>query len=316
MIIAFTSPDSTGGTFMNWSFHWLSGEKKFWNQKEGWIELLDNPLTDIHAHLHKKNTTFDIQSADNFITNAIKIKKNEEIITFYPHLGIDIRHIKNTSFNFFEDYYMDFENLIKFLNSRAVKIVLIKKDNPYPYFRERHADTSDQVIEEAIKTLWFTKQIKIKSSKKIREIASVMITKREKMDKEHNDNLSKNLQSIDSLIEVSDKEWYNNQLDTMKKVFNFLKLQIDKNRIEHWKIICEKWHFLLKKNLIDFYEKDVYLICEAIIKNKKINLINYNINLLKEILIMSVLFKSYKKKLVLPLDNFPLDTQELHKFLK
>lgn len=56
MIIAFNSTTGIGCTFLNWSLHWLSGDKVYWNEEEKkWLELPVNPLTDINAHLFKKN---------------------------------------------------------------------------------------------------------------------------------------------------------------------------------------------------------------------------------------------------------------------
>ena len=57
-IIAATSKDSIGNTFLTWSIYYLSGTNvnpwitPEWELK--FLELTDNPMDAINAHVHKK----------------------------------------------------------------------------------------------------------------------------------------------------------------------------------------------------------------------------------------------------------------------
>ena len=73
MIVAFTSPVSTGASFMDWSFNWLLGESNYWHHKYNFIELVSNPLTNRNAHGHKANHPL-LVDVEKFI--EIETKKN------------------------------------------------------------------------------------------------------------------------------------------------------------------------------------------------------------------------------------------------
>jgi hypothetical protein len=53
--ICIISPQSVGGTFIDWSVQFLSGQNKFYQAGvDQWIDLVSNPLEQINAHKHKK----------------------------------------------------------------------------------------------------------------------------------------------------------------------------------------------------------------------------------------------------------------------
>ena len=56
MIVCTTSAVGVGGTFVDWSLHYLTGQNKYFSvERNSWIDLVDDPVTDINAHKHFRN---------------------------------------------------------------------------------------------------------------------------------------------------------------------------------------------------------------------------------------------------------------------
>lgn len=297
MIVAFTSPVSTGASFMDWSFNWLLGESQYWHHKFNSIELVSNPLTHRNAHGHKANHPL-LVDVEKFIAKAnqeLKFRKNP--LSFYPYI--------NEKDNF--------ETLIDLLKKNNVKIIVIKQTKSYPYLYERKS-LKGKTEEKLIQKNWVGGRVSL-SKKKLREIVSLMIVNEEhdinsKKQKMY-DNLSKK-----NIICVNDHEWYHDPFKTMQKIFSNLNLSMSKNRIEHYKKVAFGWHQIINKNLVDFHERHLPLIIDAIIKKKSLSIEELDLDLIKEIVIMANLYKYHRTRLILPTDQFPKNTKDLAKFLK
>ena len=298
MIIAFVSPVSTGITFMEWSFNWLSGEKSYWHQENGLVDLVKDPLTDLNAHNHILNHPRYYQLNDFIKSIKAETSNTKKNLTFYPIAeGIDI-----------------FQHLIDFLHKENIKIVLVKQTKPYPYRDERKKPSKFLTDEQSIQKNWIGDTINLKK-KKLREIVSVLIVKQEKEKLIKWTKIYKEIEPK-AILTLTDHEWYSDPFTSIKKVFKKLDIKINKDKIEHWKKISIRWQSIINRLLINFYERDIYTITDCIIKNKKLDLSAFELDLMKEITIMSHLYKFYGLRLLLPTDNFPKNTQDLHKFLK
>ena len=72
---------SVGCTFLDWSIHFLSGQTDFFNHKQGWIPLSQNPLTKINAHGHLKNHTSGLSRTQDVIRI---LQTQNKLTSFYP----------------------------------------------------------------------------------------------------------------------------------------------------------------------------------------------------------------------------------------
>lgn len=67
-IIAITSALGVGGTFVDWSLHFLSGQSRYFSvADQSWIDLVDQALTHENAHQHKRNHPLGIDKVDHYI---------------------------------------------------------------------------------------------------------------------------------------------------------------------------------------------------------------------------------------------------------
>ena len=65
-----------------------------------------------------------------------------------------------------------------------------------------------------------------------------------------------------------------------------------------------------------FYKDNIPLIAENIVNNQAMDLEPYDLGFTEESLIMMSVMKTHGKRLILPDDSFPKNTQTLHGFLK
>lgn len=321
MIVAFASFNSLGATFMDWSLHWLSGKEKFWNYKKNWIDLVDNPLTNVHAHLHLKNHLGADDEINNFIFLANQIQNLDKgtLLSLYPSVGGELDKNKLYPAEVLKNYDEKVKKLYKTLYENKIKIFFIKQTKIYPFFTERKdksVDYKNDLIKNTIEKLWIKKDnVKFKTLKKFREYSHFLIPKIITKTEETSPILYEEIKPFCSLT-FTDDEWFFKSFETMQKIFSNLKINMVQTRIPHWNEIRKKWLDILKQNMINFYERDSHLIVDAIYQNNRIDLTKFNLDLFKQIFLMYLLFEKYKCRLVLPSDDFPLDTQTLHQFLK
>jgi hypothetical protein len=300
MIVAFTSLYSGGATFMDWSWHWLKGNKKHWNFEEGWIPLVDDPIRPGSAHGHKKNHPGEIESWWKFLELAHnQLESPDTDITFYPFLSPIV-----------EDTLKQYVENINLMAEKNISVVVIKKTKLTPYMSERSG------IEKGYEMHTFLSNnpdIDQKLSiKKIREIASVRLIPQmtgwlRQTDKEYG-SLNR------SVLVLQDEEIMNHTESSMEKIFRHHNLKMDFSRLEHWRKIASDWRSKTIQGL-EFSQR-LPEICEAVIKGSQLNLDDYKIGFLEQSLMMAYLMKDHGRRLLLPDDNFPKNTSDLHRFLK
>lgn len=299
MIVAFTSLHPGGATFLDWSWNYLKGNKKHWNSEIGWRPLSDNPIQNTTAHGHKKNHPDNFKSWWKFLELAQYQQKSPNTdITFYPfHTPID------------EDTLTQYVENINLMIKKNVSVVVIKKTKLVPYLSERlggfHTDQQS--------FLSVNPDIDKKSSrKKIRDIASVRLIPQMKG---WINQIDKEFKSFNDLVLVlRDNEVLNDTESCMEKIFRHHNLEMDLSRLEHWRKIASDWRSKVIQGL-EFSQR-LPEICEAVINGSQLNLDEYKLGIIEESLIMAYLMKDHGRRLLLPDDNFPKNTSDLHKFLK
>ena len=301
MIIAFTSLTPSGATFMDWSWHWLKGNDHCWIQEKGWIPLVDDPLADgtIWAHGHQKNHLSTFAQWKVFLELASKETQGSKDISFYPF-------IMSTANNLNE--YVDHLN---WCVKEKVSVVVIKKTQVFPYASEKIDKKSSDDLRFFLNS---NPDIpRDTTRKKLREIVSI------RMDSQQKTWLQKINQSFELLdkevIVISDKEWIDQTEEIMVKIFRKLGTKIHPERLIKWREIADRWREKHEKKEI-FYTHEIPKISDKIVAGESMDLREFNFGFADESLIMMHIMKRHGKKLVLPGDNFPMDTAKLHRFLK
>ena len=298
MIVAFTSPHSGGATFMDWSWHWLKGNKNFWNSGLGWIPLINNPIQIMNSHGHRKNHPNGFEDWEKFLGSA---KQESDAtgkdISFYPSIGPTADNLN--------DYINHINSMIK----RKVGVVVIKKTHEFPYGSERTGLTDDH-------NTFLESEHDLPSDidrKKLREMVSIRMFPQQKT------WLGKIDLAFDLLdkevVVVTDKEWTHQPEQTMIRICGRLGTVIDPGRLVSWRPIMHRWHENYKKTEF-FYSHELPLMADKIVAGESMDLTPFNFKLTEESLLMMYVMKRHGRRLILPTDYFPKNTLDLHRFLK
>lgn len=299
MIVAFTSLHPSGATFLDWSWHWLKGNESFWNAELGWIPLVDDPTMAKNAHGHKKNHPSDIESWWRFMGLARdQIRDTNTDITFYPHLA---------SIGDRLEMYVHNLNL---LAKKDVSVVVIKRTMPAPYKSIRTGQDDNHDLKEFIgcnpdiDPAW--------PMRRIREIASIRLVPQVRGWLKEIDKAFVNLD--DSILVLRDEEILDDVSSSMEKIFSHHDLEIVPSRLEHWKTVAGVWHHKLSQDY-EFYLR-LPEICESILKGSRLNLEDFHLGFIRQSAIMAHLMIDHGARLLLPGDDFPKNTADLHRYLK
>lgn len=297
MIIAFSSLTPAGATFMDWSWHWLKGSGGHWNHQQGWLPLVIDPTQDKNAHGHLKNHPTNFEDWQHFLDSARA--EDQKDASFYP--------IFDTADHTLSEYVDRLNRLIK----DDVGVVVIKKTQEFPFMSERSIEDVSHDIKYWLKcNNDLPKDI---TRKKLREIVSIRMSTQQRKWLLDIDLAFGDLDSRAMI--VSDKEWSMMPEETMVKIFTKFGETISRRRRNNWLPAMSRWKKEFEKVEL-FYKDNIPLIAENIVNNQAMDLEPYDLGFTEESLIMMTVMRTHGKRLILPDDNFPKNTQILHRFLK
>ena len=308
MRIAFTSITSCGSTFMDWSFNFLTNCNQgqvYSYETRGWQSTVHNAVDDqtLSAHSHPKNHPYWYNPEDDDVKTFLKDCKDiEGIITFYPFV--------DGSLCVADEMCDQNKEMIRYLIEQDVKVFSIQPTliQTMMMLGKRSRWRDDQHIP------FFQRWLRTNSTsfKEIREQVSFRIIANAKKTIE---DIRQCHTYLDTLVTASftDKHWQTNPEDCMKTVCDRLNLKILPDRLDHWRTVAGRW-IKNNKNINDWYDVEIKKITTAIVEKKEMTL--PELDIIGQTTIMAYLMKDYGKRLILPTDNFPLDTQILHQYLK
>ena len=297
MIIAWTGVMGMGQSFLDWSLYYLSGKDQFWNMKLGWQDLLSDPVTGRNAHLHKKNHPNGIINLKDFIRQA-KSLDGDQLITVHPFAG-------------HEEGLGEFKSMVETCLENNIKVVTIRQTRPYPYLAsERNEWTDEEELEVLRPRIGYPDA----DRRTIRDQMSFRVMNNRKIFLEDIDRFHEQFDGRLDFV-ITDEQWANDTEQVMIDLFKRLGLEMRSEKLQSWRTIRNKWRENYGK-LIDWYERDLERVVDAIANGDDLDLTPYKIKLAKEILIMAHLLKKHGRRLWLPDDNFPKNTKELNNFLK
>lgn len=305
-IIGILNDRQTGGTFLNWTIHYLAGHTKTYDfKKQSWVDLMDNPLTKINAHLfwpNQANTLSEYHSIFKNLTDT----HTDLFHTIYFHDFLTDRNSTNDA-------------LTHTKNNLKKGIILLAGKNNFLYHvkytprTKRTHDSPDKSFNELVdnyffdsKEKWFNAGLTNIWDKREFIALNVDPTKIVYMDDiVINDNNYYLLNSIDL---------YNTFDTTVYDLFNYLDLTVNEDRYENWSLIYNQWKKLHYQNLRFLWYFD--LIIESILAGKTMDLQSFNLDIRQEAAIQRELI--YKHSLNLKtwqLEKF-IDTKQLHDLLE
>lgn len=315
-LIGIVSDPAKGGTFLDWSIHYLAGHSRHYSAVKGnntWQTLTDSPLTKTNSHGFISNQTSNLEKF-NDTYNILNSVSCDEFHTIYFHnwngtsVDIDCKQAINT--------LQSNSNKLIFLKNHAIlydckynqRVLTEKRSSPGNFnknFDEQHNDFIDYFFQHD-KTDW--QQQGLTNTWDYREFLALNLRPFETITIEPNIDLTKEHYYIDS------KDlWIYFDL-TVKDLFKYLNLEIQEQRYLSWSSIYLQWKELHRDRLqFDFYFKQ---IIDYILKGHSMDLERFNLDIVQEAAIQHELIYNHSLNLkTWQLEKF-INTQQLHSLLE
>ena len=329
MIVCCTSTKSIGCTFLDWSIHFLSGQKDFFNLSGGLQPLAENPLKEINAHGHPKSVVSGSAHARSAVTTLqarTGLNSFYLVTPFYDQiakdLGIDINSMTQSQWALLQQNYTEDYNRSLIETSQSnVKIIVVSLDKNLPVYAntirtldrmpfENRPAGSNHEIADSIDQVFFKHSIEHWQDLDLNNI----------WDRRERTALKKNLIEYEP-IQVNlafdhywidaQNLWYNGQREVVK-ILNWLGLPVDSDRFESWKLIYRKWQEI-QLDTLQFQYNHQHIV-DCIVNNW-----SYPIDLTFEqeaIVQHSLIYQHNLNLKTWQLEKFPSNTQQLHKLLE
>ncbi len=332
MKFCVSSARSIGCTFLDWSIHFLSRQNYFYHViSKTWMPLSQNPLSKINAHGHKKNHPSGADSTLKFI-NSFNDISNGDLFSLYPvkmridkmcdKLGYQLSDMKTPDIwkKINQEIDLDYQKIFNDCHNNNTKIIFLGSNPDVCLYRlkirslERMftkpepAKSTDQINEE-YQNLFFKSSIDSWKELGLTEIWD----KRERM--------ALDIRPFDIELDpilrmphlhIDSRDWWSRGPKVIQKVFKFLSLTLDQERMQQWLPIYYQWQEI-QTNALEF----VYYIDHII--NAIVNNIYFEIDLTFEeetVVQHCLLYKHNLNLKTWQLTKFPGNTQDLYKLLE
>jgi len=302
MLFNIISPYSIGGTFLDWSLHYISGKKKYYNvENMQWENIVLTAFDAKNAHKHKKNHPNGLVNVEKYRKILSTHKQNFHSI--YPSYNHQI--IVNDT------------NIIDKLKLELTRIW----DNAHYH--------NDHIIllTPQLKDMLFINLLN-RGEDDIRDDTIYNQNKNEKIwDYRERIALSKNFFSNEQLSIIDDidtrQAHLHLTLNDMLLLDNIicelcykLKIKIDYDRLQSWYVIFNKWKYNSMMSMY-YFCTNLPVIIHSICNGNYYDLSLYRMDIIKEAIILHVLI--YKFNLNIKnwnLQSFPTNTQLIYELLE
>jgi len=308
-----TSFPSVGCTFLDWSIHWISGQKKFYNTETGIENICQNPIQKINAHGHNKNFIWTkdqiLQTIDQFDSWSPC-----NLNSFYlgpPKVNIDD---VNNNIDYNSLRATEYNTMIDLVNKNETPVIFVNITNDYfyenfPRVGENESiltglplESIEEILKDKLKTFF------VKEADNIWDL-------REKLALTVRPFYHVNVTVTGKHYELDCKTVWHDLEHEIKFLFEYLELNIDSNRFKEWVPIYHMWQKQQLKILRFGWNLDK--ITNAIVNNESLNLDHYDLDIWKEIVILHVLLYQHNLNIKgYGLENFPSNTKEIHTLLE
>lgn len=329
-IVCTASTGSVGGTFLDWSINFLSGQHSHYCiPQQSWNTLTANPLNGSNAHGHNKNHPAGSIETKNHVTHAMKV---QGLVTIHPtllrtkqvceQLNIDITDLNSkTQQQILEFQTQDYKTALEYVNRQNIKIVLLDSDPRLPLYNSfiRSVDylpfsnkgkTTASEINQHVDQLFFSDSIQYWQAQDLNNIWD----KRERLalcTRPFNDQHVQLGLEFEHLRINCQTFWHRGPM-VVQQVMNFLGIIIQPERFAQWLSIYTEWHQLQCQTLQFHY--DYPHIVNAIVNNWYLEI---DLSFEQEVIVQHCLIYQFGLNLkTWNLSKFPNNTQDLHKLLE
>lgn len=324
MIIAVVTDHAVGGTFLNWSLHYLAGHKNYFHVPSNqWLSVVDSPLTDRNAHAFRANIP---QSLESFlkINNTLSTVDTEQFHSMrLPSFERDFSIQKSWG-----QYDESLVSAINTLQQQGDAMIRLKnrsilwhsklefRDIVTTFINEPVKDNNDHAMWDVINKVFFNEDLEKWKSLNLTNIW------------DYREFIALNYPFYDESWQMMGVN-FDHQIDhylldsedlcsyfdhTVKYMMDYLKLSIDQDRLPNWIIIYKEW----AKKHVDrlLFVKYFDQIMNYIINGFDMDLTRFNLDIIREATIQHTLI--YKHNLnfkTWQLEKFT-NTKQLHNLLE
>lgn len=290
MICGILGPTGCGGTFLDWSLHYLSGQSenlviKCGTFKRGEIRtkfiqsITDNPLVRSTAHLHNKSHP-NTDSLNEVIKQYSKVPY--PLNTFY-YIDSMTRTQTQTYHNSIVNQYPDVKFITyKFKPHHVDWIFCLQYEKVLIMKRQFTREMFIQQINANIKE---TNQMSVGELRELLSLYYPFCIKGQILNEE--------LVAADNNYLLDFDRVCTSMPTVMDEIFEFLKLPISQSRYDQWNKIYSQW---LEKNSFKFF-LDLAFIVECIVQGKYLDLSEYSMSFAKEVVLASKLLYDHNLSL-------------------
>ena len=333
-MFAVASFNSVGCTFLDWSLHYLSGQKNFYHTRsKTWIPLVSDPVSGSNAHAHLKNHPRGLERTKTCVELLNTISG---VTSFYPtpltlkesaaSIGIDFNN--TTSQQDFEKIFskrkQDFVDTINYIADQKIDLVYVDvAPECVLYFIEPRTHENTVTKDPDGSTLYTKEQIKtdfqdLFFNDSVNAWANQKLTS--KWDERERLALCSrpfDFYPADIVLQTPHLRldarslWINGEA-TMKKSLAHLKFDLDTSKLESWQQIYKKWQQPQLDSLEFMF--NCQRIVNSIVNNHWLEI---DLTFEQEVVIQHCLIYHHGLNLkTWMLEKFPNNTQELHKLLE
>lgn len=329
------SSQSLGGTFLDWSLHFLSGQTRYYHALlDQWLPLAVNPVTKINAHGHKKNHPSGYQYTREIIEKLKK--KGPALCSYYAGLitpdlvaevlGINTKSMQSNEWqHIVEATKQDFQAQWLYCCANSDSMIFISlppKVGLYKFFNrnldrmlfENRAARDYQEVQQQFDEIFFRDSKKFWDDSQLTNIWD----QRERLalclrpfDMQYAQIDDVDLTQAHFNVNSTDL-WHRGDM-VVKEIMHYCDLEISLDRFQSWSEIYAQWQ-TIQKPIVDFvYSYDD--IIAAIIANKSYDLPDLSFE--QEVVIQHGLIYRHNLNLkTWQLTKFPSNTQQLHALLE
>jgi len=336
--VAIFAWQNVGGSFLDWSLHWLTGAQKFYNEHRGWINLVDQPLSmqnsNLNSHNHDKNyprgNTQLLKTIEKF--NRVDSAK---LLTCYLHPMpiedtislVDVSEsVSETHKLAVEELKNDFVVCQQTCYDNDVKVVILALNDPIYNQKLRYAGptlTSTKlgytneidIVDDYLSTFFNPTYNEWKNNLSQINVWDQREFYAINMRPYAVQNLGEYINYTQPTIYIDARELFFNGKETLDNLINSLGMKLDESRLQQWIPIYLEWQESISKILK--FSWNVDRICECIIKNLYYDISTYNFEFWQEAIIQHIMIHKYGVNFkIWNLEKFPSNTQDLHKLLE
>jgi len=318
MVLILTDP-GVGGTFLTWSLHYLAGHTKYFHARSNaWVDLINNPITDINAHKFQPTQPVTINEVCEFLQKILGVEP-EGFHSFYFHNLQDqtdySSSVHQPTIDVVKDILPCFSKVVivnnthplynTSFNSRALTPKFCNSQQLNLTFEEQHADFIEYFFKDSL-TSWQEKNLN--NCWDHREFLALNLRPYQQTNMISNINLKQPHYLLNTF------ELYNLLDQTIDQLFDFLEIKIDKTRRTHWAEIYNSWKKLHIRRLKFVWYFDT--IVDYIVNGYHMDLLNFDLDLVQEATIQhSLIYKHNLNLKTFQLEKF-INTKQLHDLLE